>query len=376
MKRFKHLLFLFIVLILLLPVVQKSFSLKKEVPLKGAIVPALRPVYSKQAFFTGGYQELLYKYIEEHIGFRNTLIRLNNQLSFSIFNISLSPDVVVGRNKYLYEPGYINEYLGSNFKGKAFWNKQSKIIKSVQNALKLKGVDLLIVVAPGKATVFPEYIPERYSLRQKHPTNTNIFSQYFAQNDINYINFDPCFLSMKDSARYPLYPQCGTHWSHYGALIAMDSIIRYIEKLKARKMVNVSVDSVLLTGALQEPDYDLGWLMNLAFPIPHYKMAYPKVSYHADSTVYKPRVITIGDSYYWNLFTPGITANVYREERFWFYFKKEFTNYLNSDGTELNKQNLKKDILSQDIIIILCTDANLDKIGFGFFDEAYKIFCE
>ncbi len=375
MKTVKQLFFLFIILIITAPSIQRVYPFIADEPLHGVFVPAVKPVFSKQTFLSGAYQPKFNKYTEENIGFRCHLVRLKNQMTYSLFNFVNPKGVVIGKNQYLYEPGYILEFTGKSFKGKEYWAEKAKMIKAVQEALQEHGVGFLVVIAPGKATFFPEFIPDRFQPARKYITNTNTAPGYLKAQGVNFINFDDYFLSMKDTSQYPLYAQCGIHWSDYGAVVAIDSIVHYIEKLKARKMIEIEIDGFEITDELRSTDYDIGHLLNLFTTLSHYKMAYPKFSFHSSPDVFKPKIITVADSYYSNIFFQGLTFNVYFTDRFWYYFNKEFTKE-KPGGVELNKANLKNDILSQDVIVVFCTDANFDRLGFGFIEEAYKLFCE
>jgi hypothetical protein len=375
MKIVKQLFLLFIILVIVFPSVQNVYPLIPDKPLHGAFVPAAKPVFSKQTLLSGIYQAEFNKYIEENIGLRSYLVRLKNQLTFSIFNFVTPKGVVIGKNQYLFEPAYILEYTGKSFMGNEYWADKAKKIKAVQVALKTKGVDFLVVIAPSKASFFPEFIPDRFQPAGKYITNTNTAPGYLKAQGVNFINFDDYFLLMKDTSRYPLYPKCGIHWSDYGAVIAMDSIVHYIEKLKSRKMIEINIDGFEITDELRSKDYDIGDVLNLFFTISHYKMAYPKLSYHSCPDVFKPKIITIGDSYYFNIFCQGCNTNVYLSDKFWFYNKQELTTE-KPGWVDINKANLKNEILSQDAIVVFCTSANLSGIGFGFIEDAYKVFCE
>jgi hypothetical protein len=372
MTRVKHIGYFFIVILLFLPVMQKTFQLFQINPLNGYYQPITAPVFTFHDFLTGVFQDPFNKYLEENIGFHPLLVRLNNQIAFSLFGIANASEVVIGKKNYLYEKNYIKAYLGLDFKGKEYWEDKTIKIKFIQDELKKEGIDLIVIFAPGKATFFPEYIPRLYHPERKSLSNREYLIKTFQEQHINFIDFNKYFVAMKDTVSYPLYPKCGIHWSAYGVAIAMDSIIHYIENLKHKKMVNFGWNGVEISDSLRVPDYDLAEGMNLLFEIPYYPMAYPKLFFKEDFGTYKPKVITIADSYYWNFHRPGITQRIYNSDIFWFCFSIVYDNGY-PGGKDIKQINILDEIERCDVVVILSTEANLCKFAFGFEEELYKL---
>src|SRR5690606_19074770 len=87
----------------------------------------------------------------------------------------------------------------------------------------------------------------------------------------------------------------------------------------------------------------------------------------------KPSVLVISDSYYWGMFNLGISENAFRDSHFWYY---NYEVYPDSYKSPLiaSAVNLKDEIRKRDVIIIMATEANLSKFGWGFIDRAYETF--
>jgi len=370
-----------------------SFShLFRPNPLHGTYNPSVKPIFYVNDYFFGSFQNHFYRYLEENVGFHEILVRINNQIAFSLFSMTSASGLVIGRKNYLFADGYIYEYLGRSFQGRDFWDKKLTMIKYIQDTLRKRGVDLIIILEPGKAKYYPEYIPARFKPDLITISNNDYLVQSFKKEKIQFIDFNTFFASIKDTVPVPLYPKCGIHWSAYGAGIAMDSIIRRMEKIKNRKMVRFGWTGFDRPDTLRTPDYDLGELMNLLFWIPTDKMVYPRFTFHEDSGCFKPKVITVADSYYWNLYGPGITSMIYGKEYFWDYFKTVYepvakltvqNNRINM-GDEISQGRIKikklepdsilKEIFDSDFILIMATEGNYYRLGFGFFEEVYNQF--
>ncbi len=375
MIRFKNILYFLILMVLFFPVIQNSTSLVKLKLLKGSYTLENKPVFSVNQYLTGEYQDLYNTYLEQHIGLRPFFVRLNNQLAFSLFRIAQASYVEIGKNNYLFEEYYIFAYLGRDFRGKEVWDEKVEKLKFISEKLKEKNTDIIVFLAPGKATFFPEYIPEKYDPDRKELSNYTYLLEKIINNDIYCIDFNRYFIQMKDTSSYALYPKTGIHWSSYGETLALDSLIGYMESLKQIRMVDFGYSEVEVTKDLQTPDNDIAEGMNLLFDISYYAMPYPKLYFHEDSATYKPVVITITDSYYWNLHGRGITQRIYGEDNFWYYFKSAHGDkYI--EGQMVQDLNVKEEIESADFIVLLATEGTLNKFPYGFVEEVYDLYTQ
>ncbi len=79
-------LLLFIVVILLLPLLQHSFSIIVSGPLNGLYAEVPDTAFSLKKWLNGSYQHQKELYLNEKTGFRPDMVRLNNQIDFSLFD--------------------------------------------------------------------------------------------------------------------------------------------------------------------------------------------------------------------------------------------------------------------------------------------------
>lgn len=356
-----------------LPLVYNIFRLPKVGELFGDIQYTTEPVFSRHGWFEGTYQEQFEKFANENFGFRNFFVRLNNQIYFSLFKIPKARTAVIGKDLCLYERGYIKAVYGQDYVGEAEIKKKITQFKTVQDLLKKKNIDLILVFAPGKGSFFPEFIPD--SLKSK-PDTTNL-SQYlrFAKEmNINYIDFNTYFIQQKNISPYPLYSKLGMHWSYYGFTLSMDSMVHYIEKLRTIDLPDIAFSNPELSNIPKFYDNDIEQGLNLLFPVDgNYPLAYPEIFYTINATKIKPKALFVADSYYWGIFNSGMPGNVFADTKFWYYNNEIFPdNY--TKPTNVNTIDFKSEILKQDAIVVLSTDANLPKLGWGFIERAYDTF--
>lgn len=366
----KGCLFCIILGLLLIPLIQNKFEFVKLTPLKGAIVQPEKKYINAKDWFSGDYQLQEEKYLNETFGFRNLFIRINNQIAFSLFNKAKANGVIIGKNNYLFEENYIKAYYGTDFIGVDSITHRIERLKFIQDTLSKLNKTLIVVFAAGKGSFYPEYFPKKY-VKEKGKTNYEYHVKLAKEFGLNYIDFNRYFIENKNKSKYPLYPQYGIHWSNYGACIAADSMIKYIEKVRDIDMPDLYWNEVETADA-RESDYDIADGMNLNFKLKSFKMAYPVIQIQSDSGKIKPSAIVIADSYYWLMF--GNTfSRALSDNQFWFYNKQVYPEYY-KNGLETSQVNLKDEIQKHDIFIILATEASLPELGWGFIENTYDLF--
>jgi hypothetical protein len=364
---------IFIILILLfliLPFIQSKLNLITERPLKGYIQEAEKPALNVKSWFSGEYQQKQEKYLNENFGFRSTFIRINNELAFALFNKANARGVIVGKNNYLYEENYIRAYYGRDYIGKDSISKRMSNLKLLTDTLTKLNKTLILVFAAGKGSFYPEYFPDEYRTI-RDTTNYEMHIRLAQAKHLNYIDFNSYFIRNKYTSEYPLYPQLGIHWSYYGQCLVADSILHYIEAVRNIDMADLYRDHVTLKNP-QKGDADIATGMNLIFNPHTFKMGYPQVHFESDSGKTKPSVLVIADSFYWGIFNLGFSTP-FSKSHFWFYNRQIFPDSYQSP-LETSQVNLQEQIETHDIIIILATEATLPDFGWGFIENAARIF--
>ncbi len=358
-----------------LPAIQKEFKIIPLSSLNGASISIEKSNFEIQSWFDGSFQQNFDSWLEENIGFRNWFVRLFNQIDFSLFNKLHAAKVVIGKNNFLFEKDYIEAYFGYDFIGKEVIRQKTKTAVAVQKFLKQHyNIDVVYIFAPGKASFMPENIPAKYDTAKHNITNYQYFKQCFEEENMKHLDLHKYFETIKDTSTYPIYSQCGIHWSTYAMTIATDKIAEYIDELRGIGIPDLNWTGISTNTEIDGIDYDLGNLLNLMKKINHEELAYPQIMFiHKDK--YKPKVLTIGDSYYWNLFYAGYPSNMFDTLKFWYYNSKEYPESYTKEKL-VSSLDFRQQILANEIIMILQTDNGLNFFGFGFFEKAYSEFIE
>ncbi|MEO6304289.1 MAG: hypothetical protein ABIP51_14075 [Bacteroidia bacterium] len=370
--KLKYLLGILIAIATLIPMLQSKFQFFDEQPLEGLSVEN-KPEFKKENYWDLTYQDSYNKYLNDNFGFRPWLVRLYNQVQFSFYNSSKAPGVVVGKEGELFIESYIDDYIGKNYIGGSKVNQQVSQLKTLQDSLKARGKDLVVVFAPGKASYYPELIPDRYMNRKKDSTNYKAYSSAFIKSRVNFIDLNKWFFENKTKFKHKVYPKYGTHWNHYGMCFGLDTIVKYIEKKRNLDLPEFDYSIVNYNTALKGNDYDIGVLMNLLHPLDPDPNPYPVYKYKSVNKS-KPDVLVVGDSYWWCQVGDDMPIHFFREDEYWFYNKTQIIR--NEKRQDVKKMNLSASLAQRDVVLLIATEATFYMFPYGFVENAYSLYCK
>lgn len=364
-----NILFVLFMALICLPLIQSATGIIKERELKGAFELMPSPNFSWENWFNEGFQDSSTTFIRDNIGLRKSMIRVNNQVDYTLFRKTNVKIMVFGKEDYLFEEGYLINHMGMNYLGEKEINDRVSKIKAVQDTLSSLGKHMLVFLAPGKDCYYPEYIPDEWWENKSEPDNFTAYIETMNRYRADYLDFNTWFIQAKDTTKYPLFPKTGIHWSRYGEILALRKLLNELESRLGNEIANVPIGTIETSKEMRDTDDDIEQAMNLLFNIPDKEMAYPQFRFEIDSTAMKPKVITVGDSFWWGIYNTGFTAQAFTEGQFW--FMNEMTYEPNKDPVPTSQKNLSEEIESTDVFLIITTTTHLWDVGFGFIDRIY-----
>ena len=184
--------------------------------LAGRPVPAL----ADPAAFPGAWDA----YVQDHFGFRNSLIRLNTKIRYEV--LELRPErVLLGQGDWLF---FAHERIFDDLiEANPFREREVKLWRQViegrQAWLAERGINYLFVIAPNKSSVYPENLPEDLAGRRPH-TRLDQLMAGLSGSWANVLDLRPVLTAAK--AKHLVYYPHDTHWSGWGGFYAYQAIIR------------------------------------------------------------------------------------------------------------------------------------------------------
>lgn len=374
MQKFKKILFGFVLVLMFVPFLQYNFDFIKIKKLEGAFLLSERPKtneFTWTTWFNEKFQNYFNKGIEDNIGFRSFLVRMNNQFNYWLFRTTDNKNMVIGKDDHLYEEGYILAYTGANFVGEEFLNKRIDKLKYVQDYLKKeKNIDMILVFEPGKASFDNEYIPKRY--KKKSISNYEYCSKRCNEIGVKNIDLNRYFLQLKNTSKYPLYPKYSVHWSSFGMTLGMDTIVKYIEGVRNIDMPDLIWNKIRVTDSAKDADFDAESTLNLLTSFPNLRLGYPLLRFGTSEGKHRPMVLTVADSYYWSVYNSKIPKNLFANEKFWYYGRTIYPDIFGSAAKYVTDSIFNEDVEKQEVILIMITEMNLYNAFWGFTDKLYE----
>ena len=380
MNNKSHNILLIITLVLLvLLFVQSLFHPISLKSLKGFYNPVEKPALTYKNLADGSYQRNFEEYQQYHFGFREWSIRLYNQYLWTCYHKTYNGWILIGKNDWLYESDFVQDHYESmiykwfkgDVEGKAKeFNKKAENLYKLQEILKKYNTHIFVNMIPGKDVIYPENLPEnKWYFNPDGVHAYDFYKKKFDELGVNYIDFVEVFKDEKDKVDYPLFYQTGTHWSNIASTHAFDSIMRYMENLSGLNIRNVEIGEKY-TGSVREPDDDLEQLFNLMFPIKKDSYYYADVRILDDTTTVRPKLITIGDSYFWNISYNYKLGEIFREYPYWYY---NTTVYFDPNHNSTKDLNFLNEIFNADFIMLNYCTVQLYNMANGFIDNALTL---
>jgi hypothetical protein len=342
--------------------------------LTGIVISDEKPKFSMASWMDGSYQSATEDYNNDHWAYKEKMVRLNNQFYYKAFNQIRVNGFVIGKNDYAFSESYIFSAFGDDLIPEQKVKTLLQKAKVVQDTLKKKGIDLLLVYAPGKGASCKEFIEDKYVHPVKN-TNHNLYASNSKQLGLNYLDLYSYFEKLKPTSPYALFPKFGHHWSYYGECLAVDTIIKYIEKLHHCDMPAIIWSKVEVVDTARSRDADVLKSMNLnSDPEQNMKLAYPQIQFENDSIKNTTRVLTISDSYWYGPVYMGVGQTCFANGQFWYYANRVVPSPRPGEKVEVWELDLKKEIESNQVIMLLYSDGNLPIFGNTFIDDAYELY--
>jgi len=146
-------------------------------------------------------------------------------LKKTLFGESVSTQVIIGKDGFLFFEPTLKDYLKVSVLSD---NEIYRIVKTLQlqkEYLARCDVDFIFTVAPNKASVYPEYMPDRY-LPVGDMNNYEKLCKQFESASFPYLDLH----SVLRAGEEQLYHKLDSHWNNLGALTAYRAIIDEIVK--------------------------------------------------------------------------------------------------------------------------------------------------
>ncbi|MBN2048088.1 MAG: hypothetical protein JW750_09615 [Anaerolineaceae bacterium] len=172
-------------------------------------------------------------FLAQHFSLKDAFLRFKHDFQYGILQENRFPIVLGGQNGWLYYTGERNMEDYQN----AFPISDDELMKIYSNleqinrSLTRQGKKLIVVIAPNRETIYPDYLPSGVNPVNNTPDRLDQVLAYMekmhAQTTI--LDLREPLLAAKE-AGHQVYFKTDTHWNQYGAFIAYQEICKEIQK--------------------------------------------------------------------------------------------------------------------------------------------------
>jgi|GEM_PF-1132907 len=350
--------------------------------LKGVVLEPQPVRWDRQALWQGTTFRTIDKWYDGHVGLRNFWVRLDNQLTFSLFyevpQHATETPVIVSEHEWLFEPQYIRNAIRPRDISDTRLREYAQQIRTIQDKLARYGVPFYLIVAPNKAEVYPEHVPPAYFARHQPAEITTNYKRartFFREAGIHFYDGPGRFAEWKNTGDRYLFARAGTHWSYDAAFRVLQEIREQLNPLLRHPMPELKLGGSPMK-LPQANDHDLLDPLNLLYTGMHeHKLPSPLViPQHTVPEAQLPRILWVHDSFGWNLIELLYSANAAQPSESLYYFgvvhgSENVFRIPGAIKTDLpvNKIEWKSYLKSYDAVIMVWTDIAFDHYGWGFF---------
>ena len=171
-------------------------------------------------------------YVQDHFGFRDDLISLNAKMLVALKQSPVDK-VIIGKDNWLFYKTYDALSLASFDKAKiiAAIERRARHVSYRAQVLADRGIAYTYVVAPNKMVMYLENMPSIYVLSE----NNRMYGLFSSELDSSGIKFHfdlqhHLIQQKKHNPKFDFYYKNDTHWNHYGAYIAYQGIVSFINQ--------------------------------------------------------------------------------------------------------------------------------------------------
>ena len=250
--------------------------------LSGVTVMAELPPVTVSSLMSGEFQSVFSEYIEQNMPGRPLMVRIRNQLAFSLFESTPNSNYRMNRHQNIFSAGNIDSYL--QYREPVTEAETEELVgnlKRLNALLEANGRQMYLFITPCKARYYAEDIPwvSRVMAPEQKPGNYEQLMAQLPESGLAYFDAVAYIDTHSFDPRVPLFYNTSYHWSVYVGNCVGAAFGDYLEEKSGFNLPEIEVSAQPCEEPVF-PDADVGAVFNL--------LSDPKETYYAP-------VITVTD---------------------------------------------------------------------------------
>ena len=162
-------------------------------------------------------------WIRDHFGFRTQAVRAYALADYRLLHTSANASVIAGKDGWLYFDETVPDYTGEGHLSPEAIGTIAGNLDRLAQSLKRRGARLYVAIVPNKSTIYPQYMPGRYAMRQDEG-NIPLLREACEGLPLTWIDL---VTPLREAARgdTPVYLRTDTHWNSLGVAICAGKVL-------------------------------------------------------------------------------------------------------------------------------------------------------
>ena len=197
------------------------------------------PAPAANGTFTAGFERAF----ADRFGARNALLRLHNRILVRVFGVSPAPNVLIGRDGWLFFKGEEGRSFDRYYRG-ALPMPDAELRRIVDELRRRRqflaslGIAYVVTIAPDKATIYPEQLPAWATRTRERAPLDRLTDMIRADATVDYVDLRAPLVAAKTHAR--VYYATDSHWNYLGASVAYRAIMHAVRDALAPRAVPIA----------------------------------------------------------------------------------------------------------------------------------------
>ena len=360
--------------VLMMPILLRKVN--AQFGLTGVSVQTERPILTKKGLLEGTVQEELNDYIAQNMPGRDLMIKVRNQLIFTLYSKSPNENIVIGKNNNLFEKEYVLKYEKVYPPAdKEYVVDLCDKIAVIQDKLEAKGKELYLFITPTKVRYYEEDVPDIYRVASsfgERTGNYEVLMETLADYDFKVYDSIPVVAAYRetaDAAGMPLYYKTGSHWSLVVGAEVASGLGCFLDENSKYDFPDTHVEYAPVPEPLH-PDSDIFNTFNVfTKPYDSYYSAELKAEDIGLAEEEKPNLFCRGGSFMGQTINHLINNGMFHLDTYvenTIYYRNRFTEP--GSFSDYGELNLKQELEQADIVILEVNEAHIPTMSFGLID--------
>jgi hypothetical protein len=165
-------------------------------------------------------------YLDDHFGFRGQLLTLNSLVHVVVLGSSPTPMFLLGKDGWFFHrtmDDSLDQVRGVNRFTPRELERWVRMMEANQRWLAARGVRMLITIAPSKASVYPEFLPDWANIVDEDRRYRQLMRRVARGSTLEFVDLLTPLLAAKE--RFRVYHKNDGHWNQLGAYVAYAAIV-------------------------------------------------------------------------------------------------------------------------------------------------------